>query len=70
MVQVCKGICVRYEAPTVPNSLRYKIGDKRCTICDCFFITKELLCICCNTRLRNGPRNRKQRAKLRVPSKS
>jgi len=59
MVQVCKGICNRYEAPSMPNYLRYK-GCKRCTMCDCYFITEELTCICCQARLRNKARSRKR----------
>jgi len=55
------GICKRYEAPSIPNTLRYKSGDKRCMLCGCFFITTEIRCICCKGRLRNGPRHKKHR---------
>ena len=60
MVQVCKGICKRHEAPSIPNFMRYISGQKRCTLCSCFFVTTKITCICCMTKLRNGPRSKKR----------
>ena len=53
MTQICKGICERYEAPKTRPQLRYKTGQKKCGVCDRYFITDKWRCICCNTQLRN-----------------
>ena len=67
LAQSCKGICKRFEAPTVQNKLRYSTGQKRCSYCNCFFITEKLACMCCKTRLRIKSRNRKTRNKILNP---
>ena len=58
MVQSCKGICGQIKATSVPNNLRYKDGQKRCGLCNCYFAIKNYSCPCCNTKLRSKPRKK------------
>jgi uncharacterized Zn finger protein (UPF0148 family) len=60
----CKGICIRHKA-----SGRYANGHKRCQTCDLFVEWDEVFCPCCGSRLRIGPRNIKDKAKLRIKQK-
>ena len=53
MTQICKGLCQRHEAPKKANKLRYKDGEKKCGICERYFITEKWRCICCGTTLRS-----------------
>jgi len=50
----CKGICIRYKASKPNGVSRYKIGQKRCNICDVYLEWKGLFCPCCNMRLRSN----------------
>ncbi len=59
----CKGICQKYEAPKIRPQLRYKTGQKKCVICERFFITDKWRCICCNTKLRNRSHSYKKKIK-------
>ena len=60
MSQVCRGLCAR-EAPTKMHwGKRYDSGQKRCSLCDPFFVTPHFLCPCCRTRLRSRPRSRRR----------
>lgn len=34
------------------------LGQKKCTHCACFYLTKELRCNCCNVRLRQSCRQK------------
>ena len=61
----CKGICNRLKATKPIVGGRYIIGQKRCQPCTCFFLTDSLFCPCCNQRLRNKPRSKKYKEKLR-----
>ncbi|MFL6461412.1 MAG: hypothetical protein ACJ71J_10810 [Nitrososphaeraceae archaeon] len=56
----CKGICIHHKA-----SGRYANGHKRCQICDLFIKWHGVFCPCCGSRLRIGPRNIEDKAKLR-----
>lgn len=56
---VCKGICHRYKAPWISQTLRYANGQKKCVICDVFVQYDGLFCPCCSRRLRNKPRTSK-----------
>ena len=58
MAQTCKGICELKKTLTMHNNLRYKQGQKRCVLCNCYFLTENILCPCCKTRLRRKPRNK------------
>ncbi|MFL6406847.1 MAG: hypothetical protein ACJ71F_07240 [Nitrososphaeraceae archaeon] len=60
----CKGICIHHKA-----SGRYANGHKRCQICDLFIKWHGVFCPCCGSRLRMGPRNIKDKAKLRIKQK-
>ena len=59
MTQVCSGLCIRFKSAPLKNSLRYKVGQKRCSLCALFFITQKNTCSCCKTRLRSRPRSKK-----------
>ncbi|MDH3488099.1 MAG: hypothetical protein OEL82_08655 [Nitrosopumilus sp.] len=63
MTFCCKGICDDLEITTVSNSLRYQVGQKRCTMCSIFVETENLKCPCCGVRLRTKSRNRKHAVK-------
>ncbi|PBO84893.1 MAG: hypothetical protein COA77_07330 [Thaumarchaeota archaeon] len=58
MVQMCNGLCERLKVTSTRNGLRYKLGQKRCSLCAQFFSTTEISCPCCKTRLRSKPKNR------------
>ena len=61
MGQVCYGLCERQIKSTpIRNNMRYKMGQKRCSLCASFFITNENRCPCCKTRLRVKPRTKKR----------
>ena len=53
----CRDICRRYKAPKPKGGRRYADGQKRCQICEVFFKTDDIWCICCGYRLRSKPRN-------------
>ncbi len=59
MTQICKGVCDLKKVSSMPNNLRYKSGQKRCCLCDCYFYTEDNTCPCCATRLRTKPRNKR-----------
>ena len=59
MAQVCTGLCSRFKPNSFTNNLRYQIGQKWCSLCALFFMTKEHTCPCCKTRLRSRPRSKK-----------
>ncbi|KAF6244074.1 hypothetical protein C6988_00360 [Nitrosopumilus sp. b1] len=58
MTQTCKGLCFRFKESGVVGKLRYKIGQKWCSLCALFFFTQEHMCPCCKTRLRSKPRSK------------
>jgi len=62
----CKGICVQYKSNKPIQGGRYKLGQKRCQICEIYIKVDGLWCPCCGYRLRTRPRNRKYKIKLRV----
>ncbi len=59
MTQTCKGVCERLKPKSLTNNLRYKFGQKWCSLCALFFFSKEIMCPCCKTRLRSKPRSKK-----------
>jgi hypothetical protein len=61
----CSGICKRYQAFKPADGGRYRIGQKRCQICEIFINWDGLFCPCCGYRLRTKPRNIKYKTKLR-----
>ena len=36
MGRTCKGICVQYKSPKIPNGQKYLLGHKRCSFCELF----------------------------------
>jgi len=56
MGRTCRGICIDYKSPKIPNALKYQLGHKRCTFCALFLLVNEARCPCCKTILRTKPR--------------
>ncbi len=59
MTQICDGICEEKKISLMPNNLRYKSGQKRYGLCDCYFYTEEITCPCYATRLWTKLRNKR-----------
>ena len=59
MGRTCKGICQMLKADSMPNSMRYDSGHKRCTFCGLFFSIPDPRCPCCRAVLRTKPRGKK-----------
>ena len=59
MGRTCKGICQMYKAESVPNKIRYEVGQKRCTFCGIFLEIDETRCLCCKAVLRTKARGRR-----------
>lgn len=60
MGKTCRGLCRTYEADPAPNSLRYGMGQKRCTFCEVFLYIEGNRCACCQTVLRTKARSKKR----------
>ena len=58
MAQICIGLCERLKSPPMKNRLRYRSGQKRCSLCANYFHTENPRCPCCKTRLRSKVRSR------------
>lgn len=58
MTYCCRGICDSLEVDRVPTSLRYKSGQKRCSMCSIFVKTTNHQCPCCGALLRTKPRKK------------
>lgn len=69
MTQICKGLCQRYEAPKIPNRLRYKNGEKKCGVCERYFITEKWRCICCRTTLRKKSHSHSSKNRQKLKNK-
>ena len=63
MAQTCNGLCERLKTIPVKNGLRYKTGQKRCSLCAHYFYTEDARCPCCKTRLRSKARNHNRKLK-------
>jgi len=59
MGRTCRGICIMHKADPVPNKVRYKLGQKRCTFCGLFLTTEQTRCLCCQAVLRTKARSKK-----------
>ena len=59
MAQVCKGLCERQKSISFTNNLRYKIGQKWCSLCALFLFTEENTGPCCKTILRTKSGSKK-----------
>lgn len=62
----CKGICHRYKASGYSGAGLYKTGHKRCNVCEYYFKTDKLRCICCGNFLRSKPRNGRYKEPFRI----
>ena len=56
---MCRELCKRLKSTAFTNNLRYKIGQKWCSLCVLFFFTEENTGPCCKTRLGTKARNKK-----------
>ena len=59
MVLQCRSICEMYKAEPVANSLRYEYGQRWCSNCCMFLISKTNRCPCCNAMLRKKQKSKK-----------
>src|SRR5215208_1483030 len=55
---VCRNICERIYSKIVVGESHYFVGKKYCRRCECYFITKKILCECCGMQLRGSPAER------------
>ena len=60
----CKELCIHHKALG-----RYATGNKRCQICEIFIEWDGAFCPCCGSRLRIGPKNTANKARLRKQKK-
>jgi len=59
MTQMCTGFCEQYKNESITSGkARYSTGQKWCTLCAQFFLTSEIFCPCCKTRLRSKSRSK------------
>lgn len=60
----CKGLCkTKFHSLIGNNLLRYQNNQKRCSICEVYFIMIGSNCPCCNTILHVRPRHSKAKQK-------
>lgn len=59
MGRTCRGVCIMHKAESVPNKIRYIVGQKRCTFCGVFLATESTRCLCCKAVLRTRPRGKR-----------
>jgi hypothetical protein len=64
MVNVCKGICVKYKAIGYEGRHRYEKGQKMCAVCTEFLEYPGTRCPCCSVVLRCTPRGNKARKEI------
>jgi hypothetical protein len=57
----CKGVCHKYRAVWISQTLRYASGHKRCLGCDLYLKWDGLHCPCCGKKLRCKPRTGKSK---------
>jgi hypothetical protein len=63
LIMACKGICENYKATKPYNSIRYKIGHKRCNLCALFVKWDGVRCPCCSSVLRTRSKGSRYRTK-------
>jgi len=64
--RTCKGICGRTKSSAYNGNGLYSTGHKRCNVCECYFKTIDLRCVCCGNSLRCKPRNGKYKEPFRI----
>lgn len=67
-MNICKGLCERFEAKNISGYTRYESGQKRCSQCSIFIIFLNARCPCCQTKLRLRSRLNKVQKKSRSDS--
>jgi len=64
MVNMCKGICIRYKAIGYTGRYRYDDGQKLCPVCEEFLNYLGIRCPCCSVKLRTTPRGNRARKEI------
>ena len=60
----CKGLCkTKFSSSLGDSVLRYQNNQKRCGVCDVYFILLQTKCPCCNAILHIMPRHSKAKQK-------
>ena len=58
MGMTCRGFCDQFKVKVATKIPRYSTGYKRCTLCAAYFLTFDIRCPCCKTKLRTRARNK------------
>jgi len=70
MTQKCTGLCEGYKKESIklkqldvtfPGNIKYKIGQKWCSLCGLFFFSDAFTCSCYKIKLYSKLENRKFR---------
>lgn len=69
MVNICKGICIRFKATGHKGKHRYEDGQKLCPVCSEFLRYAGVRCPCCGVKLRKTPRANKARKEIHLKRK-
>ncbi len=64
MVNVCKGICIRFKAIGFKGKHRYDNGQKLCPTCSKFLTYSGVRCPCFSVKLRSTPRGNRARKEI------
>ncbi|MBN4046057.1 hypothetical protein JYT57_00060 [Nitrosarchaeum koreense] len=64
MVNVCKGVCIKFKAVGYEGRHRYEKGQKMCSVCTEFLTYPGVRCPCCGVILRSTPRGNKARKEI------
>lgn len=60
----CKGLCkTKFHSLVGQSLLRYQNDQKRCGVCDVYFVISGVKCPCCNAILHVRPRHSKAKQK-------
>lgn len=60
-MNICKGVCIRFEIKKFNGKIRYENNQKLCTQCNVFIDYADARCPCCRCVLRITPRAGKYR---------
>src|SRR5215218_346696 len=66
---VCRNICLRIYSKIIVVQAHYSVGKKYCRRCECYFITKNIFCQCCEMQLRTTPIEKEYKEKMRAKKK-
>jgi formate dehydrogenase maturation protein FdhE len=63
----CKGLCDIMPKPAKPKTgSRYVNGQKRCKVCDRYWLTIAIHCPCCGARMQNRLKYLRATEKIKV----